>query len=90
MGKPVANSKFNKLKIGMGQKEVTDIAGAPTDQSMHVTGKAWIPFYVGSGKQEVWLYYKGVGRLVFADNAGYTTDTGLIGIEHDAGERGYK
>ncbi|GAB3542401.1 hypothetical protein GCM10027343_14310 [Noviherbaspirillum agri] len=89
-GTPVRNSKFGKLKIGMGEKEVIDLIGAPTDQSMHMTGKAWIPFYVGSGKREVWFHYKGVGRLLFADNAGFTTDTGLIGIEHDASERGYK
>ncbi|HZW13990.1 MAG TPA: hypothetical protein VFF81_12475 [Noviherbaspirillum sp.] len=89
-GTPARNSKFAKLKIGMGEKEVIDLIGAPTDQSMHMTGKAWIPFYVGSGKREVWFHYKGVGRLLFADNAGFTTDTGLIGIEHDASERGYK
>jgi len=89
-GTPARNSKFTKLKIGMGEKEVIDLIGTPTDQSMHMTGKAWIPFYVGSGKREVWFHYKGVGRLLFADNAGFTTDTGLIGIEHDASERGYK
>jgi hypothetical protein len=89
-GTPARNSKFAKLKIGMGEKEVTDLIGAPTDQSTHMTGKAWIPFYVGSGKREVWFHYKGVGRLLFADNAGFTSETGLIGIEHDASERGYK
>lgn len=89
-GTPARNSKFTKLKIGMGEREVIDLIGTPTDQSMHMTGKAWIPFYVGSGKREVWFHYKGVGRLLFADNAGFTTDTGLIGIEHDASERGYK
>lgn len=88
-GTPAAKSKFAKLTIGMGRREVMDLAGAPTDQSAHVTGKAWIPFYYGSGRFETMLYYKGVGRLLFAGNAGFTTDSGLIGIEHDTTERGY-
>lgn len=89
-GIPAANSKFADLKIGMGQKEAMDIAGAPTDQGAHVTGKAFIPFYMGSGAVETWLHYKGVGRLLFASNGGFSTSTGLIGIEHDATERGYR
>ena len=89
-GTPAPNSKFANLKIGMGQKEAMDIAGPPTDQGAHVTGKAFIPFYMGSGAVETWLHYKGVGRLLFASNGGFSTSTGLIGIEHDANERGYR
>lgn len=89
-GTPAPNSKFANLKIGMGQKEAMDIAGQPTDQGAHVTGKAFIPFYMGSGSVETWLHYKGVGRLLFASNGGFSTSTGLIGIEHDANERGYR
>jgi hypothetical protein len=89
-GTPAPNSKFANLKIGMGQKEAMDIAGTPTDQGAHVTGKAFIPFYMGSGAVETWLHYKGVGRLLFASNGGFSTSTGLIGIEHDANERGYR
>ncbi|WP_199710700.1 hypothetical protein [Noviherbaspirillum cavernae] len=88
-GMPASGSKFGKLKIGMGAKEVTDLVGAPTDQQSHVTGKAWIPFYAGSGQYETLYYYKGIGRLLFAGNGGFSTGTGLIGIEHDASERGY-
>lgn len=88
-GAPAPGSKFGKLQIGMGQKEVTDLVGTPNDQQAHVTGKAWIPFYFGSGKYETYLYYKGQGRLLFAGNAGFSTGSALIGIENDAGERGY-
>lgn len=89
-GTPAPNSTFSNLKIGMGQKEVMDIAGQPTDQGSHITGKAFIPFYLGSGAVETWLHYKGAGRLLFASNGGFSTNTGLIGIEHDASERGYR
>jgi hypothetical protein len=89
-GAPAPNSKFSSLQIGMGQKEAIDIAGIPTDQGAHITGKAFIPFYMGSGAVESWLYYKGVGRLLFASNNRFSSSTGLIGIEHDAGERGYR
>ena len=89
-GTPAPGTKFSALKIGMGQKEVMDIAGPPTDQQSNVTGKAFIPFYMGAGRYETWLHYKGMGRLLFAGNGGMSTGTGLIGIEHDASERGYK
>lgn len=89
-GTPAPNSRFANLKIGMGQKEAMDIAGPPTDQGAHITGKAFIPFYMGSGSVETWLHYKGVGRLLFASNGGFSSSTGLIGIEHDANERGYR
>jgi hypothetical protein len=88
-GKPAPKSKFTRLKIGMGQKQVTDLIGPPTDQSSHVTGKAFIPFYAGAGRYETVLHYKGLGRLRFAGNGGFSTDTGLISIEHDASESGY-
>lgn len=88
-GEAARASKFSKLQIGMGTKEVTDLIGPPTDQRSHVTGKAWIPFYFGSGSHETYFYYKGVGRLLFAGDAGFSTGSGLIGIEHDAGEGGY-
>lgn len=88
-GVPAAGSRFNKLQIGMGLKQVTDLIGAPTDQQSHVTGKAWIPFYYGSGTHETHLYYKGVGRLVFAGGAGFSSSLNLIGIEHDSNEGGY-
>lgn len=88
-GTPAPGSKFNKLQIGMGSKEVMDLIGAPTDQQSHVTGKAWIPFYAGSGTYETHYYYKGHGRLIFAGNGGFSTGVGLIGIEHDANEKGY-
>ena len=33
-------SKFTKLVIGMGMKEVTDMTGPPTDQGAYMTAKA--------------------------------------------------
>lgn len=88
-GKPAKNSKFNRLKIGMSPKQVTDLIGQPNDQSAHITGKAFIPFYYGSGGNEVVYYYKGLGRLYFANNTALSTDRGLNLIEHDAAEDGY-
>jgi hypothetical protein len=89
-GVPAANTKFNMLKIGMGEKEVTDLIGMPTDQGQHITGKAFIPFYYGSGGMEKVYHYKGFGRLRFANSSAFSTTTGLVGIEHDSKERGYR
>lgn len=90
VGTPIANSKFSRLKIGMGMNEVTSIAGQPTDTGTHMTGKAWIPFYMGAGRHETIYYYKGLGRLTFSGGGGVSSNSGLTVIEYDKSERGFQ
>jgi hypothetical protein len=90
-GKPAANSRFTKLTIGMGMRQVTDLVGPPTDQGAYVTGKAWIPFYFGSDRYRHEMVFKGQGRLIFAGgSAGDFTSGNLIWIIHNASEAGYR
>ncbi len=89
-GIPAANSRFTKLKIGMPQQQVYDLAGTPTDQGAYVTGKAFIPFYFGSDRTRWEATYKGQGRLIFATNAGFSSGHYLIWIIHNANEPGYR
>lgn len=90
-GKPVANSKFAPLKIGMGMKQVTDLTGPPTDQGAYITGKAFIPFYFGGDRNRYELVYKGQGRLIFAGGGlGNLGGGTLIWIIHSANEGGYR
>jgi hypothetical protein len=89
-GIPAANSRFTKLEIGMPLKQVTDIAGSPTDQGIYVTGKAFIPFYFGSDRTRWELTYKGQGRLIFAGQGGFGSGSYLVWIIHNANEPGYR
>jgi hypothetical protein len=90
-GKPAANSRFNRLEIGMPMKQVTDMIGQPSDQGAYVSGKAWIPFYFGSDRHRHELVYKGQGRLIFAGPAGFQYGSGnLIWIIHNPNEPGYR
>lgn len=89
-GTPARGSKFTRLKIGMSTREVQSLIGYPNNVYSHPTGKAWIPFYFGSGKYETHYLYKGSGRLIFATNAAFTSGMYLVGIEHDANERGFE
>lgn len=90
-GKPVPNSKFSRLKIGMSATQVASMLGEPTEMGAHMTGKAWIPFYFGSDKYRYEMTYKGVGRLLFASQAGMGVgDTHLIWIIHSASETGVR
>lgn len=88
-GEPWKGAKFNRLEVGMSYRQVLNLIGPPTDQYSHVTGKAWIPFYFGSGRYEHKLLYKGQGRLVFAGDAGFSSNAHLIGIEFNRNESGY-
>jgi hypothetical protein len=90
-GKPFPGSKFTTLKIGMGMKQVTDLAGQPTDQGAYLTGKAWIPFYFGSDRYRHELVYKGQGRLIFASQGGFDVSSGhLVWVIYNANEPGYR
>lgn len=90
VGKPAPGSKFPLLKIGMPMKQVTDLVGQPTDQGSYVTGKAWIPFFHGSGTSRTELVYKGWGRLIFDSKAGFDSGANLIWIINSANESGYR
>ena len=90
-GKPGPASKFNPLKIGMSMRQVTDIAGSPTDQGAYMTGKAWIPFYFGADRHRFEMVYKNMGRLIFAGGSlGDFTGGNLIWIIHNGTEGGYR
>jgi len=90
-GNPARNSRFTRLQIGMSAKQVTDLAGPPTDQGAYVTGKAFIPFYFGSDRHRYEMTYKGQGRLVFAGGGmGDYSSGNLIWIIHNPNETGYR
>lgn len=90
-GNPARNSKFTRLQIGMSAKQVTDLAGQPTDQGAYVTGKAFIPFYFGSDRHRFEMTYKGQGRLIFAGGGmGDYSGGNLIWIIHNPNESGYR
>jgi hypothetical protein len=90
-GNPAPNTRFTQLQIGMSLKQVTDIAGQPTDSGAYVTGKAFIPFYFGGDRTRTELAYKGQGRLIFAGgNLGNISGGNLVWIIHNANDTGYR
>ena len=89
IGTPAPGSKFAKVRIGMGEKEVTDLIGPATDVSGHITGKAFIPFYFGSGTVEVDAHYRGEGILTYASGGVSSTVPRVIIIKVDRSEGGY-
>jgi len=89
-GLPFRGSRFTKLKIGMPMQQAFDLAGQPTDQGAYVTGKAFIPFYFGSDKVRWEATYKGQGRLIFSNQAGFGTGQYLTWIIYNASESGYR
>ena len=91
VGKPAAGSRFSKLQIGMGMRQVTDLIGQPTDQGAYATGKAWIPYYFGGDRHRQELIYKGQGRLIFSGGGVGDFSSGrLTEIVHNASESGYR
>jgi hypothetical protein len=84
-----AGTPFAKIQNGMDQKQVTDLIGQPTDISVYVTGKAFIPFYYGGDTHRTMYRYKGQGRIIFAPDSRFTSGQSVIEMEYDPTETGY-
>jgi len=90
-GKAAPGTKFAQLQIGMPMKQVTDLAGQPSDQGGYITGRAFIPFYFGGDRHRYEMVYKGSGRLIFAGGGVGDWSSGhLIWIIHNANEAAYR
>lgn len=79
-----AGHAFTKVSYGMGEAEVRDTIGEPTDRGGYVNGKAFNPFYYGTDTHRETWYYKGLGRLTFNSRGR------LIEAHANADERGYR
>lgn len=83
------SSPLSKVQLGMGKKQVKDLLGAPTDENSYSTGKAWIPFYFGNDARRTSYYYKGMGRVVFADgNVFGGGSPEVVRVDYDPSESG--
>jgi hypothetical protein len=86
---PPPSSPLARVRLGMDKKQVKDVLGAPTDENSYATGKVFIPFYFGNDARRTSYYYKGMGRVVFADgNAFGGGGTEVIRVDYDPTESG--
>jgi hypothetical protein len=81
------SSPLSKIQLGMHKMQVADILGRPSDENSYATGKIWIPFYFGNDARRTCWYYKGMGRVVFADGNAFGGGTGEV-IRVDPTESG--
>ena len=88
-GVPARGSKFSRVGIGMSLKQVTDLIGEPTDQSSHVTGKGFIPFYFGGDTARIEYFYRGEGQLSFAPTGFGSANFVVRAINVNPAETGY-
>jgi len=78
-----------RVQVGMTKRQVQDILGAPTDQNNYMSGKAFIPFYFGNDARRASWFYKGMGRVVFADgNVFGGGGAEVLRVEYDPTESG--
>ena len=91
IGNIPADSKFSKITINMPMKQVYDLIGQPTDTKSYMTGKAFIPFYMGNDAARFDALYKGEGRITFAGGSGVFGNGAykVFNIIYDPKEAGY-
>jgi|WetSurMetagenome_2_1015567.scaffolds.fasta_scaffold63429_2 hypothetical protein len=56
---------FKNIAKGMSYQHVTDLIGPPNDTKEYMTGKHFIPFYMGTDTVRLEAIYKGQGRITF-------------------------
>jgi hypothetical protein len=84
-----ASSPLAKVQIGMNKRQVREVLGSPTDENSYSTGKAWIPFYFGTDARRTSYYYKGLGRVVFADGNVFGGGAPeVVRVDYDPSESG--
>ena len=88
-GTPARGSKFSRIGIGMSMKQVTDLIGEPTDQSSHMTGKSFIPFYFGGDMARIEYFYRGEGQVSFSPTGFGSTNFVVREITVNRAETGY-
>src|SRR5207247_1966282 len=64
-----ADSPLAKIHEGTSKGEMIYLLGQPTDQETTITGKAFIPFYVGGDTTVTRMLYKGLGRVYVSGQA---------------------
>jgi hypothetical protein len=56
---------FQRISVGMSMQHVVDLIGPPNDTRQYMTGKNFIPFYMGTDTVRMEAIYKGQGRITF-------------------------
>ena len=84
-----AGSPLAKVQIGMTKHQVKELIGSPTDENSYSTGKVFIPFYFGNDARRSSWFYKGMGRVVFADGNAFGGGTPeVVRVDYDPSESG--
>ena len=82
-------SPLSKVQLGMTKKQVADILGHASDENSYMTGKVFIPFYFGNDARRTSWYYKGMGRVVFADGNAFGGGVSeVVRVDYDPSESG--
>ncbi len=84
-----ATSPLSKIKVGMRKAEVRAAIGEPNDENSYATGMAFVPFYFGNEARRTSWYYKGVGRVVFADGNVFGGGGTVSRVDYDPSEPGH-
>jgi hypothetical protein len=84
-----ANNPLANIQLGMSKQQVRHLVGAPSAESASLTAKAFIPLYFGNDAHRTTYYYKGMGRVVFADgNVFGGGGNEVIRVDYDPSESG--
>lgn len=85
IGTPARGSRFAKLELNMNRRQVENLIGPPDDETSHITGKAFIPFFFGGDTRRTEVFYKGEGQLTYSPRSFGADPTQLITIDANPG-----
>jgi outer membrane protein assembly factor BamE (lipoprotein component of BamABCDE complex) len=77
-----ASSPMSQITPGMSDVDVRKILGEPTRTRSYQTGKAFIPWYVGSDTARTAYTYAGQGEVVFS-NSRYSGGLSVVRVDYN-------
>ncbi|SNB77313.1 hypothetical protein SAMN07250955_11659 [Arboricoccus pini] len=89
IGTPAPGSKFSKIQLNMSRRQVESLIGPPDDETGHLTGKAFIPFFFGGDSYRTEAFYKGEGQLTYSPRSIGAEPNQLIKMEVNPAATGF-
>ena len=87
-GTPAPGSKFAGLHPGLSRAEVEALIGPADAHDTHLTGKSFIPFWMGGDTSRRDEYYRGAGTLTFSAQEFSGEPDTLVAVAADPAETG--
>ena len=82
-----ADNALDRVQLGMTTSQALELTGPPTSYDTDLTGRSFIPGYIGGGTHRTVYRYRGRGRVFFLNPGPFMLPT-VVEVQVDPDEKG--